>query len=463
MATEQWENVVEAQRSFFASGHTFDLGWRRKQLDALAAAIESRTDRLIGAVYRDLRKPPIQTFTSEVAIVLSELRLTMRKLDAWGGRRGVRLPLMVRPARGWVQAEPYGVALIVGPWNNPLGLVLHPLVSAVAAGNCAILKPSELAPASASVLTELIAATFDPRFVTVAEGDAATVRALIHGGVDYVFLTGSPATGRAVMAAAAEHLTPLTLELGGKSPCIVDRSAPLRSTARRIAWAKFFATGQTCVAPDFVIAEQSIRPHLVDAIVSYAKRFYGRDPKSSSDYSRIVNRAHTERLARMLDGKHVAYGGDVDPRTNYIAPTVLSLDSWTDPLMQEEIFGPLLPVLAYRTHEELFERVRALPTPLALYLFTRDRTVEQHLTRALRSGSVCVNGCMSQIMSLALPFGGLGASGFGSYHGKAGFDAFSRPRSFVRRAPRLEFVPAVYPPQGRWDMQVVRRWWRRFM
>jgi aldehyde dehydrogenase (NAD+) len=456
-------HMVGRQRSFFSSGATLDLEWRRRRLQELTTAIESRVDPLLDAVYQDMRKPPIQTFSSEIAMVLSELRLALRKLDAWSRPRSARLPLIVRPATGWVESEPYGVTLIIGPWNNPLGLVLQPLVSAIAAGNCAILKPSEHAPVSSMALREMVAATFGPEFVTVAEGAAPVAQTLIETGVDYVFFTGSVSTGRTVMAAAAKLLTPVTLELGGQNPCVVEASAPLRSTARRIAWAKFFAAGQTCVAPDFVVADARVRGPLIEAMVSYVRRFYARDPKQSADYGRITDRARTKRLARLLDGRGVACGGEVDIEDNYVAPTIVPLDTWSDPLIAEEILGPVLPVLSYHSRHELLHELERMPPPLALYLFTRDRAGERVFTRRVRSGGVCINGCMSQIMALSLPFGGLQASGFGSYHGKAGFDCFSRPRSFLRRAARLEFVPAVYPPLGRWDMYFVRRWWHRFM
>ena len=371
---------------------------------------------------------------------------------ARGRRAGARLDVqlavrqdLVAPARGWVQPEPFGVALILGPWNYPLQLLLTPLASAIAAGNGVVLKPSELAPHTAEAIAELIRNNFADEFVAVVNGGAEVAEALLRERFDTIFFTGSTRVGQAVMTAAARHLTPVSLELGGKCPTLVCADAPVELAARRIAWGKFLNAGQTCVAPDFVLVDRRVREPFVAALQKSLREFYGTDPQRSEDYGRIVNARHFERLTNYLRDGRVVHGGETDAPDLFIAPTILTEVSPNAPVMQEEIFGPILPVLEFDRLDDVLTALRERPTPLALYLFTRDRATEARVLAEARSGGVCVNDVVSHMIGTGLPFGGLGASGMGAYHGRAGFDAFTHQRAVLRRSVRFD-TPFRYPP-----------------
>jgi aldehyde dehydrogenase (NAD+) len=348
---------------------------------------------------------------------------------------------MAWPGKGWVQPEPLGVALIIGPWNYPFQLVFSPLVSALAAGNCAILKPSELAPHTARVISKLIADTFPPDAITVVEGGRQTAEALLMEKFDAIFFTGSTSVGKAVMSSAARHLTPVTLELGGKCPAIVCADAPLEVAARRLAWGKFMNAGQTCVAPDFVLVERPAFKLLVEALRGAVGEFYGDNPQASPSYGRIVNRSHFDRLIRC------APACLNDAEDLYIAPTILTGVSWDDPVMQEEIFGPILPVIPFDSIDEVLALLEDRPSPLALYLFTNDRRVHERVLSGTRSGGACVNDTVVHMVGQNLPFGGVGDSGMGRYHGQAGFECFSHERTVVRRPTSFDFRFRYPPPK----------------
>lgn len=437
--------IVARQRAFFRAGHTRPLEFRRAQLRKLAAAIEAGEALLCDALHADLRKSAYDAFATEIGFVQSELRHADRRLAGWMKPRRRRAPLMAWPARGWIQPEPYGVALILGPWNYPAQLLLAPLVGALAAGNCAVLKPSELAPRTAAALAASLGGTFPPELVAVVTGERETAEALLRERFDKIFFTGSTGVGKAVMAAAARHLTPVTLELGGKSPCLVCADAPLEVTARRIVWGKFINAGQTCVAPDFVAVDRRLAGPLVEAMRRTLRVFYGDDPRRSESYGRIVNKRHFDRLLGLLGGGRVVEGGQHDAADLYLAPTLLSGVSWDAPVMQEEIFGPILPVLEFDQLDEVLARLRDQPAPLALYLFTRDPATQRRVLAETRSGGVCLNDTVLHMVGKQFPFGGLGESGMGAYHGRASFDCFSHYRPVLRRSFRLD-SPLRYPP-----------------
>ncbi len=437
--------AVARQRAFFQTGATRAQAFRRDQLQRLHDAVQQREAVLTAALHTDLRKSPTEAYSTEIGLVLSEIRHALRHLSAWMGPHRGRIPLLAWPGRGWIQPEPYGVALIIGPWNYPLQLVLSPLVGAIAAGNGAVLKPSELAPATAQAVTELVRDTFPAEYITAIPGEREVAEALLREKFDTIFFTGSSAVGRVVMAAAARHLTPVTLELGGKSPCLVCADAPLETTARRIAWGKFLNAGQTCVAPDFLLVDRRIRAPLVEALKRALDAFYGPDPRQSADYSRIINSRHHGRLVGYLSNGTVERGGQHDVNDLYLAPTILTQVSPDAPVMQEEIFGPILPVLEFDQMETALGFLRDRPIPLALYLFTRDRQTEQTVLASTRSGGVCVNDTVTHMVGKHLPFGGLGESGMGAYHGKASFDCFTHRRSIMRR-PFAVDLPMRYPP-----------------
>jgi aldehyde dehydrogenase (NAD+) len=442
------ESLANTQRSFFLTGTTRDAAWRIRRLRRLDEQIAAWTDRIIRAVSMDVKKPPIETFVSEIAIVRSEIRHTVRHLGAWTGPRKARSPLISRPSKAWVAREPYGVSLIIGPWNYPFGLIMHPLVGSIAAGNCAIVKPSELAPATSALVTELLRETFEPDHVASVEGDADTVRTLIQASIDHIFFTGSTETGKKILSLAAPHCIPAVLELGGKNPCIVDETAVIGPAAKRIARAKFFNAGQTCIAPDFVAVQRPVLRLLIDELRKAIERFYGENPAKSPDFGRIATEEGFKRLAGLLVNRSVACGGSINGSDRYIAPTVLEIDSWDDPLLKAEIFGPILPLLPFDDIDEVLGRFKKVETPLALYAFTNNKSTRKRLLNETRSGSISFNDVMNQAASPRIPFGGQKESGMGQYHGREGVYAFSRPRIIIDRSARWDCLPQVYPPYG---------------
>ena len=429
--------LIARQRQYFQAGATRPLAYRQEQLRQFQAGIEARESAFLEALHADLRKPATEAYMAEIGLVLSEVRCAIRHLPAWIQPQRRRLPLLAWPGKASVAPEPFGVAMIIGPWNYPFQLLLTPLVGAIAAGNCVVLKPSEFAPHTAAVIAKLIADTFPAEYITVVEGDRQVAEALLREKFDSIFFTGSTNVGRAVMTAAARNLTPATLELGGKCPAIVCAAARLDVTARRIAWGKFMNAGQTCVAPDFVLVDRCIRQSFVDALKQAVHEFYGDNPQQSPNYGRIVNRQHFDRLA--------GYVGGGDAADLYIPPTILTDVSWDSLVMQEEIFGPILPVLEFENLNEVLAQLRDRPTPLALYLFTNDRATQERVVTNTRSGGVCINDTVVQIIGHDLPFGGVGESGMGRYHGKASFDCFTHQRVVVRRSTvfdsRLRYPP----------------------
>ncbi|MGF1535330.1 MAG: aldehyde dehydrogenase [Elainellaceae cyanobacterium] len=423
--------ILSGQRTFFATGATKSIAFRLQQLDRLKAAVIERQADIVNAVKADLGRPEYEGYF-ELG-VMGELDYIRKRLRAWARPRRVAVPLTQLPGSAWVQPEPLGVVLIIGPWNYPFQLLMSPLMGAIAAGNCAIVKPSEHAPATSRVLATLIKETFEPRYIAAMEGGAEAAQALLAQKFDHIFFTGGTRVGQIVMAAAAEHLTPVTLELGGKSPCIVDSTADLRVAARRIIWGKFINLGQTCIAPDYVLVNEAVKPELLRQMRAAMAEFFGEDPAQSPDLARVVNERQFDRLTQFLDGEKVVMGGQTNRGDRYIAPTVLDEVSWEAPVMQEEIFGPLLPVLTYRTIEEAIALVNARPKPLALYLFTAEPAVEETVLSSTSSGSACVNEVFLQAAIWGLPFGGVGHSGMGSSHGKTGFDTFSHLKSVLKK------------------------------
>ena len=494
--------LIRRQRAYFQTGATRSLGYRRAQLHKLHDALVAHEPALLAALHADLRKSAYEAYTTELGLVLSEVRHALRCLPAWMRPQRRRTPLLAWPARGHIQPEPYGVALIMGPWNYPLQLLLSPLVGALAAGNCVVLKPSEFAPHAAAAIAQLIGATFPEEYIAVVQGERETAEALLRERFDSIFFTGSTGVGRAVMAAAARHLTPVTLELGGKCPCLVCADAPLDITARRIAWGKFMNAGQTCVAPDFVLVDRRLHSALVEALKRAIHQFYGADPQKSGDYGRIVNRKHLDRLTSYLAGtfdsrvaadvsrRHngrqenaptdvggytlsasraeretrgpatgrIVHGGQHDPDDLYLAPTILTGVSDDAPVMQQEIFGPILPVLEFDNLDDALALLRDRPTPLALYLFTNDRPTQERVLAATHSGGVCLNDTVTHASGKDLPFGGLGESGLGAYHGKASFDCFTHRRSVLWRSFRFD-LKQRYPP-SRVSLTALKRAYR---
>lgn len=438
------KEIITAQRRFFNCGVTRSVSFRKKMLTKLEEGLLRREKELLGALKSDLNKTAFEGYETELGIVLAELRYARKHLDQWAKPKSVPMPIAQFPAKGYIFPEPYGVALIMSPWNYPVQLTLVPLVSALAAGCTAVVKPSAYAPATSAALSALLGEIFQPEYVAVVEGGRRENAALLEGHFDYIFFTGSPEVGKTVMTAAARHLTPVTLELGGESPVIVAPDADLDLTAKRLVWGKFLNAGQTCVAPDHVWVTPDQREALVAAMEKYIGKFYGERPLEGTDLPRIVNRKHYDRLCALLGSGVTAVGGQTDPEALRIAPTVLVDVTEEDPVMGEEIFGPILPVLTYETLDELIAHLQEKPRPLALYLFTRSGKVEKKVVGSLVYGGGCVNDAVVHLAVSGLPFGGVGNSGMGSCHGKAGFDTFTHRKSILRKG--CLDVPVRYPP-----------------
>ena len=449
------QQIIQAQRQYFASGATQQVAFRIEQMQKLEQALEQHEPALLQALAHDLAKPALEAYLSEIGQVRAEIKYAKQRLKRWA-RPHARATIMAnKPGRSYVLAEPYGTVLIMGPWNYPVNLLLSPLIGAIAAGNTTILKPSELAPAVSEAVTTLIRETFDPAYVIAIPGDATVAQELLEESFDYIFFTGSTQVGRIVMEKAARHLTPVTLELGGKSPTLVWSDCDLEVTARRIAWGKFLNAGQTCVAPDYVLVHESIYEAFIEKLKKTIASFYGADPRQSRDYGRIVNLKHWERLQGYLSQGRIVFGGGVDREQRYIAPTLMTDVGEDAPLMTEEIFGPLLPIVKIKNYEEAKRFIKARPKPLALYVFARDKDLIQRLIREVPAGGVCVNDTISHLIGSELPFGGVGASGMGAYHGKASFDTFSHYKSVLERKTWLDFR-MKYPPY-KYGLEQIKR------
>ena len=450
--------IGKSLRATFDSGRTRSLGWRQEQLAGLRRMMDEADAELTEALRQDLGRPSMEAYAADIGHTKAELRHLAKHVARWMRPTKVRVPLTAAPAKAWIQPEPLGVALVIAPWNYPIQLLVEPLAAAVAAGNCVVAKPSELAPACSAALARLLPRYVDPEAITVVEGGVEETTALLAERWDHIFFTGSTAVGRIVAAAAARHLTPTVLELGGKSPTYVHASANLDVAARRIAWGKFLNAGQTCIAPDYVLVDHQVRDQLVDALAARITEFFGADPQQSASFGRIVNERHLARVAGLLDAGAgtVAVGGAIDPAARFVAPTVTVEPSPDSPVMQEEIFGPVLPVLGVDGPDEAVAFITARPKPLALYVFGDDDAVIDAVVSGTSSGGVCINQTLMHLLPSDLPFGGVGDSGMGAYHGKAGFDVFSHRKSVLRK-PVTPDLKVLYPPYRAPVERVIRK------
>jgi aldehyde dehydrogenase (NAD+) len=445
--------LVRAQRDFFATGATLDIGFRKKALSDLYNVLTAREDEINRALLADLNKSPFETYMTETGMVLAEISHLRKHLARWAKPHTVPTPLAQFPSRSFELHEPYGCVLIMAPWNYPLQLALEPLAGAIAAGNTAIIKPSAYAPATSHVLADILGQLFDPAFVAVVEGGREENQALLEQTFDYIFFTGGVATGKVVMEAASRHLTPVTLELGGKSPCIIDETADLKVAARRLAFGKFLNAGQTCVAPDYLLVHRSVKDRVVELLGKEITAFFGPDPLACDNLPKIVNEKHFRRVCGLLSGEKILLGGQ--SRDGRIAPTVLEVTDPSCPIMQEEIFGPVLPVLVYDDLQEVLDFVSARPKPLALYLFTKNKATEDTVLGRLSFGGGCVNDTIIHLATSHMGFGGVGASGMGSYHGKRSFDTFTHTKSIVKKATWLD-LPMRYHPYKALNEKLLR-------
>ena len=456
MTEAQIQALLSSQKTFFARGTTLPIPFRLQSLRRLRDAIKQRETDIFRALSQDLGKSGSESYMCEVGLVYSEITYLLRHLPALAKERRVPTPLAQFPSRSYVKPVPYGTVLIMSPWNYPFLLTMDPLVDALAAGNTAILKPSAYSPHTSRVIEELIAQCFQPAHAAVVTGGREENQQLLNQRFDHIFFTGSPAVGRQVMEQAARHLTPVTLELGGKSPCIVDESAKLPLAAKRIVFGKFLNCGQTCVAPDYILCHESVHDQLLAAITQEITAQFGPAPLDNGDYGKIINQKHFDRLAALMDREKVVWGGAVQPEALRIEPTVLDGVAWEDPIMAEEIFGPLLPILTYRDLEEALARINARPHPLALYLFSQDKVRIRAVTARCPFGGGCVNDTVIHLATSHMGFGGVGESGMGAYHGKAGFEAFSHQKSIVDKKTWLD-LPMRYQPYRPFSDRLIRK------
>ncbi len=440
------DDIVDRARSYFQTQATYSLAFRRERLRAFREAIVAHESKLFDAMYEDLHKPRTVAYTAEIGPTYAEIKHALGHLRSWMKPRRVSVPLAVWPACAYRYPEPRGTVLIISPWNYPFQLAAVPLVGAIAAGCNAVVKSSELSPATSSVFAELIARAFgNDGYITVIGGDAGMSTHLLAKAWDLVFFTGSTRVGAIVMQAAARNLTPVVLELGGKSPAIVDEHVDLAVAARRIAWGKYTNSGQTCVAPDYVLVHRNVKQALLDQLALAITALYGEEAASSPDYGRIATDRHFDRLVGLMAGGRVVHGGTADRSTRFIGPTVLTDIDLQHALMQEEIFGPLLPVIEVDDVDRAIQFVRMRPRPLALYVFTNDSSVSEKVLRQTSFGGGAVNDTLLHMLPVELPFGGIGESGMGAYHGKASFDLFTHHKSVLKKKPAFD-IAMRYPP-----------------
>ncbi len=443
-----FENTLKQLKSHFDSGLTRPLSWRLNQLQQLQRFLTENEKSLLQALKSDLNKHPSEARLTELQFLQSDIKQTIKALPKWSKPRKVGNPLLAWPATSQLIPEPLGAVLILGAWNYPLQLLLAPLIAAIAAGNCAVIKPSEHATATADLLAHQLPDYLDNAAIKLVTGSVTESQQLTALPFDHIFYTGGENAAKAIMASAAENLTPVTLELGGKSPAVVLADAPIQVAARRIIWGKFLNAGQTCIAPDYVLVEDSVKEPLIAAMQHELISFYGEDPQHSSDYGRIIHQQHWQRLTQMLEGENVVVGGDSDKSERYIAPTIVDGVKDGSALMQEEIFGPILPVITIKSAADAIEEIRRHPKPLALYVFSNNQRLLDLFTQQVSAGNVCYNDTLMFMLNDELPFGGVGRSGMGRYHGKWGFDTFSHLKPVMTRSFRFD-VALRYPPYSK--------------
>jgi len=435
--------IISQQREFFATGKTKELNFRIDQLKKLKQLIVEHQKEILQALKADLNKPEIEGFFE--VTVTQDIDYALKHLKAWIKPKKVKTPFIVFPASAYIKPEPLGQILIISPWNYPFSLAICPLIGAIAAANCSIIKPSENSPHTSHILNKIINENFEPNYLKVIEGGVETSQALLTEKFDHIFFTGGTKIGQIVMEMAAKNLTPVTLELGGKSPCIMDTNINLKEAAKRITWGKFINSGQTCIAPDYLLVDRQIKQELITEIKKCIVNFYGENPEQSPDYARIINQQQLKRLSNLLSQENIIFGGQINHETNYLAPTLLDQVDPNSPIMQEEIFGSILPILEYNQLEEAIKFINQRPKPLALYIFSNDQSFQEKILNSTSSGGVCINDTIFQVGVPELPFGGVGNSGIGAYHGKTSFDLFSHQKSILKRSFLFEFNWR-YPP-----------------
>lgn len=455
MTEQEIKDLVTRQRKYFQTGATLPVSARTAALRRLYAAISSNEKEIHNALKKDLGKSGFESYMCETGLVLEEISYMLKHVQRFAGEKRVRTPLAQFHSRSYQKPSPYGVVLIMSPWNYPFMLTLSPLVDALAAGNTAVVKPSAYSPYTSEVLQTILSQCFDPQYVAVVTGGRAENTCLLKEHFDYIFFTGSQAVGKEVMRNAAEHLTPVTLELGGKSPCIVDQTADIKLAARRIVFGKYLNCGQTCVAPDYIYCHRAVKDRLIKEVQKQIQKQYGKQPLRNPNYGKIINEKHFDRILGLIDEKKVVHGGNFDRKTLRIEPTVLDHVTFQDAVMQEEIFGPLMPVLTFDNLDDVIRKINSMPHPLALYFFTSDKAAAKKVTSRCGFGGGCINDTIIHLATTEMGFGGFGESGMGAYHGKIGFDTFSHYKSIVDKKTWID-LPMRYQPYQKLHEKMVR-------
>ena len=455
MRQEEIENIIERQRKFFAAGKTFEAEYRINALKKLKHTVIKYEDEINAALKADLGKSTFEGYMCEVGLAISEISYMIKHTRAFAAEKRVRTPLAQYASRSYVKPSPYGSVLIMSPWNYPFLLTIDPLTDAIAAGNTAVLKPSAYSPNTSGIIKKIIEECFDPGYAAVITGGRQENSFLLNAEFDYIFFTGSQAVGREVMRHASDNLTPVTLELGGKSPCIVDSTAKIKLAAKRIVFGKFLNCGQTCVAPDYIYCDERIKDILIEELKAQIKKQFGDEPLLNSNYGKIINEKHFDRISALIDPQKTVFGGKSDRESLRIEPVIMDNVGWDDPVMQEEIFGPVLPVLTFKNIGEAVKRINSRPHPLALYMFTQDKTAAGFVTKRCQFGGGCINDTIIHLATSQMGFGGVGASGMGAYHGRAGFDTFSHKKSIVDKKTWMD-LPMRYQPYGQFNEKLLR-------
>lgn len=455
MLQEDIKKIILKQEAFFKTGKTKDISFRLESLKKLKKAIKENENEISDALKKDFNKPAFESYETEIGMLYDEINFFTKHIPSWSKPKKVRTTITNFLAFSYIYPEPYGISLIIAPWNYPFQLTISPLIGSISAGNCSVLKPSEFTPNTSKIISKIIKDNFEEGFITTIEGDAEVNKLLLDEKFDYIFFTGSVNVGKIVMEKASKNLTPITLELGGKSPCIIDKDTNLALTAKRIAWGKFLNAGQTCVAPDYLLIDKNIKQEFINAMGKYIKEFYGNEPQKSPDFPRIVNEIHFERLSKYLEKGNILIGGQTDKKDCYIAPTLIDNVNWDDPIMQDEIFGPILPMIEYDNLNYAIESINSRPKPLALYIFSNNKNFQDKILLECSSGGCCINDTILHLASPYLPFGGVGNSGIGSYHGKATFDTFTHYKSVLKRSFLVDLA-LKYPPYNEKNLKQLK-------
>ncbi|MDD5503278.1 MAG: aldehyde dehydrogenase [Candidatus Thermoplasmatota archaeon] len=460
MKDERIKEIVRKQREFFSTGTTKDVNFRIESLKKLKQAIVENEAAIFEALNKDLGTNHVEAYFTNIFAVLSEIKCMLKHVRKWSRPKTVRTPMSQFPGKSFLFPEPYGLALIIAPWNYPFNLLLSPLVGAIAAGNCCVLRPSQYAVHCSEVSRKIIEKTFPPEYIAVVEGGRDENQLLLDRGFDYVFCTGGAAMGRKIMETAGKHLSPVTLELGGKNPCIVDKECNIKASAERIAWGKFLNAGQTCLSADHVYVHKDVKEEFVSEVKNNIKKFYGEDPKKSPDFSRLINDKHVEMVKSLLSCGRIVEGGIVDEKERYISPTVLEEIKQDSKIMKEEVFGPIMPIITFENVDEVITGINSRPKPLALYVFSKNREFQNKILSSTSSGGVCINNLMVHASSELLPFGGVGESGMGKYHGKASFDTFTHYKGVMRKGFSMDSAAVMHPPYSKTEK--ILKWVKKF-